>query len=112
MLLDSRFLISQKAPDGAAADIQAAGDFRFAEASGEKITSFSSLVGDRWWAAQALTLVASVKQPGADSFAEDLALELGEYSQQPGHSAAGGRSEIQSFSKRDETNAQCDQFLE
>ena len=69
MLLDSRFLISPKAPDRAAADSQSAGDFRFAEASGEKVTSFSGLVCDRWWAAQALTLVASMKQAGADSFA-------------------------------------------
>ena len=72
MLLDSRFLIGQNAPDRAAADIQA-GEFRFAEASAEKVTSFSGFVGYRRRAAQALTLVAGMKQAGADSFAEDLA---------------------------------------
>jgi len=51
----------------------------------------------RYWPAQAFAVLAGMSQAGADSFPENLPLELREVGQQAGHGSAGGCRQIQAF---------------
>ena len=51
-------------------------------------------------------------QAGADALAQDLAFELGEHGEQPGHGATGGCGQIERFGQRYESYAEMLKFLE
>jgi hypothetical protein len=57
--------------------LQAAGDFGFADAGTLELSHLVSVEGCCEWPAQALAVLACVRQSGADPFAENFPLELG-----------------------------------
>ena len=62
--------------------------------------------------AQALAVAPCMRQAGADTFAQDLPLELGEDRQQTGHRSTGLGRQVQCLRKRHETHSQVFQFLQ
>jgi hypothetical protein len=53
-----------------------------------------------------------VGQACANTFAQDLAFELGEHGEQSGHCAASGCSQVECFRQRYETDSEILEFLE
>ena len=61
--------------------------------------------------AQTFAVLSRMSKSGADAFAKDFSFELREDGQQSGHSATGGRGQIESFGQRHEADAEMLQFL-
>jgi hypothetical protein len=93
------------------ADLQAAGDFGFADAGTLELSHLVGVEGCCEWPAQALAVLACVRQAGADSFPENLSFELGKDGQQACHRSTSGCGQIQRFGQRHETDSQMLQFL-
>ena len=72
--------------------MEATHDLGLADPVAVKFPHLATLPRRRWRPSQALPFLSGVGQAGANSLAQDLALELGKHRQQTGHrSPDGGR---------------------
>jgi hypothetical protein len=77
--------------------MQSAGDFGFANAGTLELSYLVGVEGCCKWPAQALAVLAGMRQASADSFPENLPFELGKNGQQGGHGSTAGCRQIQGF---------------
>src|SRR5579864_294015 len=61
---------------------------------------------------QTFSVLPRMGQSSTDPFAQNLALELGEHSQQSGHGSPEGRSQVQRLGQRYEPDAEMLKFLQ
>ena len=102
----------QNAAHRGAADLQAAGDLGFADASAMQFPDLCGCGGPRSCGRpRRCAVLPGVRQASAHPFPQNLPFELGEDGQQPGHRATGGRGQIQRLGQRDETHSEMLQFL-
>src|SRR5690349_636778 len=94
-----------------AADVELPGDLGFADAGTEQSADLISFEGGRNGSAQTFAVLPRMSKPCTDAFAKDFSFELGEDGEQPGHSAAGGRGQIESFGERHEADAEMIELL-
>ena len=85
----------QYAPYRGPADLQPAGDLGLADARAGELPYLVGVESRRYRPAQALAVLAGLRQAGADSFPENLPFELGKDGQQAGHRSTGGCRQIQ-----------------
>jgi hypothetical protein len=73
-------LFFQNTAHGGAPDLESTRDCGFADARAEEATNLLRIHRRCWWSSQPFPVFpSSVSQTGADTFAQDLPLELGEH---------------------------------
>jgi len=94
------------------ADPHPTGDFGFADAGAVQFSDFRSVDCRGRRSSQPFPVLSCVNQACPGSFPQDLPFELGEDREQPGHSATGGRGQIQRLGSGDKADAQMLEFLQ
>src|SRR6266702_4984241 len=111
-----RFAISATAPSAprsgalTCANLQASSDLGFADAGAVQLLYLVGVECCRHRSAQALAVLACMRQAGAYPFSENLPLELRKNGQQASHRATSGGRQVECFGQRHETDSQMLQF--
>jgi hypothetical protein len=85
----------QDTPHRGAADVEAAGDSRFAESGTTQLADLIRLQGDGNGSTQSFAVLPGIGQASAHAFAQNFVLKLGKHGQQTGHGPTGGRCQVQ-----------------